>query len=157
MRHSAAYHFDRRIYEHRVYEGFGDAKPDEELKLGPNIADWPPMQPLPENLLLNVASVIHDPVTTTDELIPSGETSSYRSNPMKLAGFTLSRRDPAYVGRAKAVRALETKRQNLAHSDGLDEELVRLFSQGLGESSQNPEEIREFWRHTGLGSARLCR
>ena len=147
-----AYRFDRRIYDHRVYQGFGDAKPAEELRLGPNIADWPLMQSLPENLLLNVASVIHDPVTTTDELIPSGETSSYRSNPAKLAEFTLSRKDPGYVGRAKAIQAVEAKRQKLARSDGLDDELVRLFSRAFKEKPQNTEEILEVWRHTGVGS-----
>jgi len=85
------------------------------------------MQPLDENLLLNVASVINDPVTTTDELIPSGEASSYRSNPAKLAEFTLSRKDPGYVGRAKTVQAVEAKRRKLSDSDGLDDELVKLF------------------------------
>lgn len=149
---SVAYRFDRRIYDHRVYQGFGDAKPAEELKLGPNIADWPPMQSLPENLLLNVASVIHDPVTTTDELIPSGETSSYRSNPAKLAEFTLSRRDPGYVGRAKAIQAVEVKRQKGARSDGLEDEWVRLFSRAFREKPQDTKEILEFWRHTGVGS-----
>ena len=147
-----AYRFDKRVYENRVYQGFGDAKSSEELKLGPNIVDWPPMQPLPENLLLNVASVIYDPVTTTDELIPSGETSSYRSNPMKLAEFTLSRKDPGYVGRAKAIQEVEVKRQKLARSDGLDDELVRLFSQAFKEKTQNTKEMRELWRHTGVGS-----
>jgi aconitate hydratase len=146
------YRFDRRIYDHRVYQGFGNAKPDEVLKLGPNIADWPPMQPLPENLLLKVASVIHDPVTTTDELIPSGETSSYRSNPMKLAEFTLSRKDPAYVGRAKAIQAVEAKRPKLSDSGGLDDELAKLFSQVFEKKPQNPKEIYEFWKHTGVGS-----
>ena len=78
--------------------------------MGPNITDWPKMQPLAENLLVELAAVLHDPVTTTDELIPSGETSSYRSNPLRLAEFTLSRREPAYVGRAKAVAEIETAR-----------------------------------------------
>lgn len=110
---SHTYHFDTGIYEKRVYNGFGNPKPDQELKLGPNITDWPEMIALPENLLLKVASVINDPVTTTDELIPSGETSSYRSNPLRLAEFTLSRKDPQYVGRAKHVQALEKERENL--------------------------------------------
>jgi aconitate hydratase len=149
---SVAYRFDKRIYDHRVYPGFGDAKPAEELKFGPNIAGWPPMQPLPEDLLLKVASVIHDPVTTTDELIPSGETSSYRSNPARLAEFTLSGKDPAYVGRAKIIQAVEAKRQKLASSDGLDDELMSLFSQVSKEKPQNTKEIREFWRRTGVGS-----
>jgi len=83
------------------------ADPDVQIQLGPNIKDWPSMCALPENLVLRVVSEIHDPVTTTDELIPSGETSSYRSNPLGLAEFTLSRKDPAYVGRAKQVRAAQ--------------------------------------------------
>ena len=98
------YYFDKSIYEHRVYNGVGKADPSVEIKFGPNIKDWPAMSPLPENLILKVVSEIHDPVTTTDELIPSGETSSYRSNPLGLAEFTLSRKDPAYVGRAKEVQ-----------------------------------------------------
>ncbi len=104
------YAFDRGIYEKRVYFGFGSAQPQEELRMGPNIAQWPQISELSENLLMELACVIHDPVTTTDELIPSGETSSYRSNPLRLAEFTLSRRDPAYVGRAKAVAELEKER-----------------------------------------------
>ena len=150
---SATFHFDRRIYDHRVYQGFGKAKTDEELRMGPNIADWPSMQPLAEDLLLNVASVIHDPVTTTDELIPSGETSSYRSNPARLAEFTLSRKDPGYVGRAKAVQAVEAKRQKLSSSDGLDDELARLFSRVVSEKPQDTKEIHAFWSRTGMGSA----
>ena len=98
------YHFDKAIYENRVFNAWGKAEPEEELVFGPNIKDWPAMSPLPENLLLRVVSEIHDPVTTTDELIPSGETSSYRSNPLGLAEFTLSRKDPAYVPRAKQVQ-----------------------------------------------------
>lgn len=101
---SPKYFFDRTIYENRVYDSKGEAHQDEHLVFGPNIKDWPKMSPLPENLLLRVVSEIHDPVTTTDELIPSGETSSFRSNPLGLAEFTLSRRDPEYVGRAKAVQ-----------------------------------------------------
>ena len=98
------YFFDKDIYENRVFDSHGKADPDVEIKFGPNIKDWPKMSPLPENLFLKVVSEIHDPVTTTDELIPSGETSSYRSNPLGLAEFTLSRKDPAYVGRAKEVQ-----------------------------------------------------
>ncbi|MBR0327170.1 MAG: hydratase, partial [Clostridia bacterium] len=90
-------------YKARVYYGWGKAEKDAELKYGPNIKDWPAFETPKDDLVLEVASVIDDPVTTTDELIPSGETSSYRSNPMKLAEFTLSRKDPAYVGRAKAA------------------------------------------------------
>ena len=98
------YHFDSRIYANRVFDSHGVADPSVEIKFGPNIKDWPAMSALPENLILKVVSEIHDPVTTTDELIPSGETSSYRSNPLGLAEFALSRKDPAYVGRAKEVQ-----------------------------------------------------
>ena len=98
------YHFDSNIYANRVFDSKGIADPSAKIKLGPNIKDWPEMPPLPEHLLLKVVSEIHDPVTTTDELIPSGETSSYRSNPLGLAEFALSRKDPAYVGRAKEVQ-----------------------------------------------------
>ena len=98
------YFFDKTIYENRVFDSHGVAQPEVEIKLGPNIKDWPAMSALPQNMLLKVVSEIHDPVTTTDELIPSGETSSYRSNPLGLAEFTLSRKDPAYVGRAKEVQ-----------------------------------------------------
>ena len=104
------YHFDKSVYDKRVYYGFGKADPTVELRMGPNITDWPKMNPLAENLLVELAAVLHDPVTTTDELIPSGETSSYRSNPLRLAEFTLSRREPAYVGRAKAVAEEEAER-----------------------------------------------
>ena len=104
------YHFDKSVYDKRVYYGFGKADPTVELRMGPNITDWPKMNPLAENLLVELAAVLHDPVTTTDELIPSGETSSYRSNPLRLAEFTLSRREPAYVGRAKAVAEVESAR-----------------------------------------------
>ena len=104
------YYFDKSIYENRVYDGVGKADPSVEIKFGPNIVDWPKMSALTDNLLLKVVSVIHDPVTTTDELIPSGETSSYRSNPLGLAEFTLSRKDPAYVGRAKEIQKAEKAR-----------------------------------------------
>ncbi len=109
------YFFDKSIYENRVYNGWGDAKPEEELKQGPNIKPWPAMPALTDNLLLKVCSVITDPVTTTDELIPSGETSSYRSNPIGLAEFTLSRKDPEYVGRAKEFHAAEVAREEGGH------------------------------------------
>ena len=103
--------FDGGVYGRRVYFGYGKARPEAPLHYGPNIAEWPAIPPLGEELLLQVASVLRDPVTTTDELIPSGETSSYRSNPLGLAEFTLSRKDPEYVGRAKAVQAEETARR----------------------------------------------
>ncbi|MBR6222110.1 MAG: hydratase [Lachnospiraceae bacterium] len=105
------YTFEKSIYENRVYNGWGKADPSVEIKFGPNIKDWPAMVALTDNLILKVASVINDPVTTTDELIPSGETSSYRSNPLGLAEFTLSRKDPEYVGRAKAIQAVEKVRE----------------------------------------------
>ena len=98
------YHFDEKIYANRVFDSKGAADPSVDIKFGPNIKDWPAMPALAENLVLKVVSEIHDPVTTTDELIPSGETSSYRSNPLGLAEFALSRKDPAYVGRAKEVQ-----------------------------------------------------
>ena len=98
------YHFDKTIYDNRVFDSKGVADPSVEIQFGPNIKDWPEMSALPQNMLLKVVSEIHDPVTTTDELIPSGETSSYRSNPLGLAEFALSRKDPAYVGLAKEVQ-----------------------------------------------------
>ena len=101
------YYFDKTIYANRVFDSHGEADPSVEIKFGPNIKDWPEMPELPENLLLKVVSEIHDPVTTTDELIPSGETSSYRSNPLGLAEFALSRKDPEYVERAKTVQAAQ--------------------------------------------------
>ena len=105
------YAFDKTVYARRVYNGFGHPQPETKLIMGPNITDWPKMYELGENLLLELAAVIHDPVTTTDELIPSGETSSYRSNPLRLAEFTLSRRVPDYVPRAKKIAALEAERR----------------------------------------------
>ena len=102
--------YDRSAYEKRVYQGYGHPQPEEPLKLGPNITEWPEIPALTDDILLELASVIRDPVTTTDELIPSGDTSSYRSNPLKLATFALSRRDPAYVGRANAIAAKDQAR-----------------------------------------------
>ena len=101
---SPKYLFDKTIYDNRVFDSHGVADPSVEIKFGPNIKDWPAMSALPENMVLKVVSEIHDPVTTTDELIPSGETSSYRSNPLGLAEFTLSRKDPSYVGKAKEIQ-----------------------------------------------------
>ena len=105
------YFFDKTVYENRCYFGYGNADPSAELRFGPNITDWPKMSALTDNLLLKVVSYITDPVTTTDELIPSGETSSFRSNPLKLAEFALSRKDPAYVGKAKEVQKAEKARE----------------------------------------------
>lgn len=140
------YYFDKSIYENRVYDGVGKADPSVEIKFGPNIVDWPKMSALTDNLLLKVVSVIHDPVTTTDELIPSGETSSYRSNPLGLAEFTLSRKDPAYVGRAKEIQKAEKAR--IANESPIDavNELDHIFT-----------SIKEVFadvnnKNTGIGS-----
>ena len=128
-----AYEFDPSSYERRVYQGYGNPQGESELVNGPNIKDWPAMSALTENILLRVCSKIMDPVTTTDELIPSGETSSYRSNPLGLAEFTLSRRDPEYVGRSKKVNELEQARKSgtcpLTVSDELKDafEALRLY------------------------------
>lgn len=107
------YNFDENIYKNRVYWGFGNPQKEKKLIFGPNIVDWPKMLPLSNNLLLKITSKINDPVTTTDELIPSGEISSYRSNPLKLASFTLSRKDPGYVDRAKNIQQVEFERQKI--------------------------------------------
>ena len=142
------YFFDSAIYANRVFDSKGVADPSVEIKFGPNIKDWPAMCALTDNLVLKVVSEIHDPVTTTDELIPSGETSSYRSNPLGLAEFTLSRKDPAYVGRAKEVQAAEKAREE-GHSmvEALPElepvfKTVKASEAGAGVSSEN----------TGVGS-----
>lgn len=148
------YHFNQEIYANRVYNGFQIARPQEELKFGPNIADWPPMIALPENLMLKVAAVINDPVTTTDELIPSGETSSYRSNPLRLAEFTLSRKDPGYVARAKEVDSLEQQRRILIESEFKDQDvppaLQDICSQVIQHSSLS--HCSDILRTTGIGS-----
>lgn len=116
------YYFDKSIYKNRVYDGVGKADSSVKLKFGPNIVDWPKMSALTDNLLLKVVSVIHDPVTTTDELIPSGETSSYRSNPLALAEFTLSRKDPQYVKKAKEIQKAEKARiSNKSPIDAMNE------------------------------------
>lgn len=149
----------------KVYNGFGNPQPEEELILGPNITDWPEMRPLTENLVLQLASVIHDEVTTTDELIPSGETSSLRSNPLKLSEFTLSRKDPDYVGRAKAIQKVEYARRTYMDTDtGLTEDLQTMLEivKKYGVDISNPEETFKnlsfgsvvFARKPGDGSAR---
>lgn len=151
---SMNYTFNPNAYEHKVYNGFGKPEEDVQLVLGPNISDWPAMEALPEHLILEVASVILDPVTTTDELIPSGETSSLRSNPQKLAEYTLSRKDPGYVPRAKAIKALEDKR--LANPDDPDvltkmkEVIDYCTTQPIAEQMlDNGKPMSKF---TGLGS-----
>ncbi|MBR4458585.1 MAG: hydratase [Clostridia bacterium] len=137
-------HYDPSIYEKRVYSGWGHAEPEAELKFGPNIKDWPEMPALTDDLLVKLCAYITDPVTTTDELIPSGETSSYRSNPERLSEFALSRREPQYVGRSKAVRQMERDRRD---GKGLPEE-VRAVYAALAKAGVacRPEE-------TDLGSA----
>lgn len=145
------YYFNGQVYENRVYHGWGNPDPSHELKFGPNIADWPAMSPLTDHLLLGVASFITDPVTTTDELIPSGETSSYRSNPFKLAEFTLSRKDPDYVGAAKKIHDCEKKRLD----GGLplsEEPLYHLVS--LIKTIPGSENVREEAKkgEVGIGS-----
>ncbi|MBQ7594762.1 MAG: hydratase [Synergistaceae bacterium] len=116
-----AYNYDDKAYKSRVYWGFGKGNPESEIRFGPNIKDWPEQEALAENILLRVVSKILDEVTTTDELIPSGETSSFRSNPLGLAEFTLSRRDPQYVGKAKEVQKIERARLNGEATPELDE------------------------------------
>ncbi len=140
------YHFDSNIYKNRVFDSHGKADPSVELVLGPNIKDWPSMVALPENLLLKVVSEIHDPVTTTDELIPSGETSSYRSNPLGLAEFTLSRKDPEYVGLAKEVYAEELKRREDTPLDGMSAEVSDVVKEIL----KSYPDVSS--KNTGIGS-----
>ena len=118
------YHYNASLYEKRVYNGWGHAEPDAELRFGPNIKDWPEMPALTDDLLVKVCSYITDPVTTTDELIPSGETSSYRSNPERLSEFALSRRDPQYVGRSKVMRQIERDREA---GKALPEEVMKVY------------------------------
>ena len=141
------YTFDSSIYANRVFDSKGMAEPDTKIQLGPNIKDWPEMIPLQENLLLKIVSEIHDPVTTTDELIPSGETSSYRSNPLGLAEFTLSRKDPAYVGRAKEVRAAEKEREDGKSPEAVLSELADVMKSA---SAAFPQAG---YSNTGIGSA----
>ena len=137
------YHFDQGVYDKRVYNGWGRPEPDYELKFGPNIKDWPEQPALSDDLLVKIVSYITDPVTTTDELIPSGETSSFRSNPLRLAEFTLSRKDPAYVPNAKAVKALDNERL----AGEVPDEITVVYTQvkALG---YHPDAA-----HTNIGSA----
>lgn len=136
-----AYHYDASPYKARVYQGYKKAEPAKELRLGPNITDWPEMAALPRHLILKISSFITDPVTTTDELIPSGETSSFRSNPLGLAEFTLSRKDPQYVAAAKAIQTLERARAQAEDSEELSRLLAAL--RGLpGFESLSASELR---------------
>ena len=147
------YHFDRTVYQKRCYYGFGHPHPEEELILGPNITDWPKMYPLADNMLLELAAVIRDPVTTTDELIPSGETSSYRSNPLRLSEFALSRRVPEYVGRSKAVAKQEAERREGKLSETLEKVLGAVGD--VGELKNNTQfGSCVFANKPGDGSAR---
>lgn len=139
------YFFDGKIYENRCYFGYGKADSSVDIKFGPNIVDWPKMEALTDNLMLKVVSVIHDPVTTTDELIPSGETSSFRSNPLGLAEFTLSRKDPAYVGKAKKVQLAEKARvAGELDNEALDD--FKLFADAL------KDKFSADLNNTGIGS-----
>ncbi len=147
------YHFDSSVYKKRVYYGFGKADPSVDLILGPNITDWPAQYELSDNLLLKLAAVIRDPVTTTDELIPSGETSSYRSNPLRLSEFALSRRVPEYVGNSKAVAVTEAARRNGEAPDELTAVLAKVGdAQELINSTQFGSCV--FANKPGDGSAR---
>lgn len=155
------YHYDDTIYKNRVYNGFGNAHEDSDLVYGPNIKDWPEMTALTDNILLKVCSKILDDVTTTDELIPSGETSSYRSNPLGLAEFTLSRRDPEYVGRSKKVDVIEKARRSGADILKDNAELADVFDkiktiEGFSNIVANDTEIGSmiYAKKPGDGSAR---
>ena len=144
------YSYDGRIYTKRIYNGFGKADLKEELRYGPNIKDWPTMYPMQENMMLELAAVIHDPVTTTDELIPSGETSSYRSNPLKLSEFALSRRVPEYVGLSKRIQAEDLARREGKVAEGLGKALA-----AVGASAQDTSfGSCVFANKPGDGSAR---
>ncbi len=144
------YHYDGSVYAKRVYEGFGKADPTAELRYGPNIKDWPEMPALEDDLLVKLCAVIHDPVTTTDELIPSGETSSYRSNPIGLSEFALSRRVPEYVGRSKAVRALEEARE----AGNTPAEVLDVLTKVGGDAKKTTVGSCVFANKPGDGSAR---
>jgi len=147
------YHFDKSVYEKRLYYGFGKADPSVDLIMGPNITDWPRQYALTENILVELAAVIHDPVTTTDELIPSGETSSYRSNPLRLSEFALSRRCPDYVGNSKAVAAQEADRRA-----GVISDKIRTVLSSVGNADELAQNTQfgscVFANKPGDGSAR---
>ncbi|MEN6412317.1 MAG: hydratase [Veillonellales bacterium] len=159
--HKPLYAFNKSIYEKRVFNNFGKADFQSELKLGPNIKDWPKIQPLTNDLLLKVVSYITDSVTTTDELIPSGETSSFRSNPLRLAEFTLSRKDPTYVEKAKAIQQYELQRENGSDPCLLSDELKKVYDKIktiAGFKNINPSKVgigsTIFANKPGDGSAR---
>ena len=146
----APYDFDAKIYERRVYNGYGKANPAEELRYGPNIKDWPKMYQMEDNMLLELAAVIHDPVTTTDELIPSGETSSYRSNPLKLSEFALSRRVPEYVGLSKRIQAQDLERR----AGNVPENVAAALAQVGADAKNTSFGSCVFANRPGDGSAR---
>ncbi len=155
------YEFDGSVYKARIYQGYSKEDPKAELVYGPNIKDWPKMSPLTDNILLKVCSKILDSVTTTDELIPSGETSSYRSNPLGLAEFTLSRRDPQYVGRSKVVDKVEKARAEGICPTDAEPELAEVFEKirtipGNEDVKASETEIGSmiYARRPGDGSAR---
>lgn len=147
------YHFDDAPYRHRVYNGFGKARPEVPLHYGPGIADWPEMEPLGQHLLVKVVTHITDPVTTTDEIIPSGETSSYRSNPLGLAEFTFSRKDPAYVGKAKEVQAAEKARLASGGEEGAVHGALPELAQALAAIRSIPGHSALGWDSIQIGSA----
>ncbi|MBQ2361522.1 MAG: hydratase, partial [Prevotella sp.] len=144
------YTFDAKIYEHRVFNGYGKENTDQPLRYGPNIKDWPTMYPMQENMLLELAAVIHDPVTTTDELIPSGETSSYRSNPLKLSEFALSRRVPEYVGISKRIQAQDLERR----AGNVPEHVAKALAQVGAKAEDTSFGSCVFANRPGDGSAR---
>ena len=145
-----AYSFEKDIYEKKVYNGFEKPLKEVTLVMGPNIVDWPTMDPLPQNLLLKVVSMLKDPVTTTDEFLPSGETSSYRSNPLRLAEFALSRKDPGYVNRAKEVQKLyNISKENSA--ENLPAEIKHLY-ETIIEKIDPTADIHHLTKTTGIGS-----
>ena len=150
---SYEYSFEKGVYDRRVYQGFGKADPESELRFGPNITDWPQMYALEDNLLVKLAAVLRDDVTTTDELIPSGETSSYRSNPLRLSEFALSRREPQYVPRAKAVAAEEAKRRA-----GASDEVIAVLEKVTDNAAETAKHTQfgscVFANRPGDGSAR---
>jgi len=147
------YNFNQTINKKRVYNGYKNPDPSVELVYGPNITDWPEIRPLTDHVVMQMACVIHDDITTTDELIPSGDTSSYRSNPLKLAEFTLSRKDPNYVGRAKQVQTLETERRAFLGGEKLtlSDEMKGLLELGFGDDS-NSMDLKKRLDQISIGS-----
>lgn len=151
---SKDYSFNSKVYDNVVYYGFGNAQPETALEFGPNIADWPKMKPLPENLLLKLAAVINDPITTTDELLPSGEISSFRSNPVMLAEFTLSRKDPEYTKRAKMAMELEQKRTDFVQQRSKFDinTLNHIFGPDIISKVVGDNDLYDFIQNLGIGS-----